>query len=173
MANRRFNYFSTGLFLSVMSLVLSSAGNCEESNRLHLNEALAGVVVATQGGGSSIGPIVKYLPRFDLKDGNSPFSLGLDLGVTAFNNSGHNNFFVLQYAPSLIYRLNSNWDTRLALGLQTWTSGNGTAFYFSPSLTYHFDEKILKVIDGISASYSGVTQKTFASLFSLGINFVF
>ena len=159
--------------LAIILFCLPCFANAAETNNLHLNEFQGGVTLATQGGGSSFGVIAKYLPSYDLITGANPISVGLDLGITSFNNSGQSNFYVLQYGISGKYLMNSNFDASLALGGQTWTSGNGTAFYVGPTLNYHLTERLLYVLDGFYVSYNAVTQTHFANLVSAGINFKF
>ncbi len=150
-----------------------SHAQAEENKQFHLNLFQGGATLATQGGGSSIGAIAKYLPSYDLVLGEHPITLGLDIGITSYNNSGQANFYVLQYGLNTTYSFTPNLDTSLSLGAQTWTAGNGTAFYVGPNFNYHFSERQLYLLDGFYVFYNAVTQSHFANVVSAGINLKF
>jgi hypothetical protein len=161
------------LFLAAFLILLAVPAHADPVPALQLKEVQLGVTGATQGGGSSFGPILKYLPQYNLFPGDHSVNVGLDLGVTSFNNSGSSDFLILQYGVFGTYRFSPNWEARVSVGAQTWTAGNGTAFYFGPEAVYHFNEKPWGLVDGLFLSYNAVLQSNFANLFSTGINFKF
>jgi hypothetical protein len=169
----KYTHAKVTTILAALFMLPALTAHADATPALQLNNVQLGVTGATQGGGSSFGPILKYLPQYNLLSGEHLVNVGLDLGVTSFNNAGNSDFLILQYGVFGTYQFSTNWEARMSVGAQTWTAGNGTAFYFGPEAVYHFNEKIWGVVDGLFLSYNAVLQSNFANLFSAGINFKF
>ena len=135
-----------------------------------------GVGMGIQGGGSSVSGLVRYVPeyRFEPEKKENTIGAGLDLGATGFNNQGGSNFFVLEYAAFGAYHLDVHWDFRLFAGGQSWTGGQGAAFFLGPKALYHFaEEPGPYYLDAVFVSYDAVFFRTLAHLINAGVTFKF
>jgi hypothetical protein len=55
------------------------------------------------------------------------------------------------------YHIDQILDLRVAIGIQTWGDGQGSAPYIGPRVLYRFGEKHERLlIDGVFISYDGV-----------------
>jgi hypothetical protein len=164
--------FSLLLFLFGLICLGSNA----HAQGLHLTSFQVGATGATQGGGFSMGVMGRYLPEFDFR--NSPeqesyFSVGLDLGLSGFNDANSPMFLALECGVFGAYHFNPHWDARVLVGAQTWTAGNGTAFFVGPEVVYHFASEFKPIgIDGVFVSDEPVFQSKSANLVSAGVQFV-
>ena len=145
-----------------------------EEDHFEFHELQVGGTLAVQGGGFSIGPELRYTPHYLFRGLDKMFAVGLDLGISAFDDESRPTFVAIQYGAFVSYHSNATFEARLfSLGAQTWTGGNGTAFYLGPELLYHFAEKIWGYGDAVYFSYRGVFENPISSLISLGIQLKF
>ncbi len=175
----RFPIAATAVLLSASSSLYSEPVCAEEvpatQQQWNLTSLQGGMTFAHQGGGSSLSLIGRYTPEYFFT-GNSAltnFSVGLNLGVTAFNNVGAPNFLALEYGLFGGYRFNDVWDARLLMGGQTWTQGNGSAFFVGAEPLYHFRFEKLPLLDAAFVSYEAVFLSTLAHELSAGIQLKF
>jgi hypothetical protein len=121
-------------------------------------------VGATQGGGFSLGAVGRFLPEFRFNNQASDhfWSVGADLGLTGFNDNGNSAFLVIEYGAFVAYRLSQAWDFRLFAGAQSWTEGNGTAFFTGPEVIYHFPKGVeqQQIIPQYSVTVSGDSHQS-------------
>lgn len=134
-----------------------------------------GPIFARQGGGNSLSALVRYAPSYTFEDAER-FSVGPNLGFSVLRNDGSSAFAVIEYAVHGTVRISEHISARLLLGGQTWTGGNGTAFFVGAEAFYHFGPNEWgesRFLDSVFIAYAPVFQGALAQEFSLGVGVQF
>ncbi len=167
------------ILLAVTLLFLAGASSAhaaeaEQSRIVNWTSFRGGLLLANQGGGSSLSFMLRYSPEFFIagESLNYRLSVGPTVGIGALHNSGAPPFALIEYGAFISYQFIDTLSARMLGGAQTWTSDNSTAAFAGAELHFHFNfskDSSLAFLDRAFVAYSSVFKPLVAHEFIAGL----
>ena len=142
------------LLILISNLMISNVAWSEELN-FELNHFRASPVIAVQNDYVSYSIFGSWNPEYRL---SRNLNLGLNLGVSVFETTGRNDYFVTNYEITAAYELESRFaGIELGYGRQDWIAHAGIGAVYSVAVFHSLITKP-NSIDRIFLEYSNVAH---------------